>query len=192
MFDQECKVWKTIRIRSYGGKGYPCPCPCPFVLVCPFVLGFFALPSIGTSQGQTGFLMCDHRLNSRNTVHFDANIFKHGCLNLILNPSLVWTCPKNAFKSHDLKKILRSKCQIRMFFLKKLLDHHKKHVFLSLKFKKIVFLLSVCPWAKNALFACPLSTSFQTKISWTCPFVPEPKIRLRDIPSYRMVISYDS
>ena len=71
-------------------------------------------------------------------------------------------------------------------FLKKLLDHHKKHVFLSLKFKKIVFLLSVCPWAKNALFACPLSTSFQTNISWTCPFVPEPKIRLRDIPSYRM------
>ena len=75
------------QFQPYGGKEYPCPCP--FVLVCPFVPGFIALPSIGTSQGQTGFLMCDHRLNSRNTVHFDANIFEHGCLNLILNPSLV-------------------------------------------------------------------------------------------------------
>ena len=73
-----------------------------------------------------------------------------------------------------------------MILFKKLLDHHKNHVFLSLKFKKIVFLLSVCPWAKNTLFACPLSMSFQTEISWTCLFVPQPKIRLRDIPSYRM------
>ena len=76
-----------------------------------------------------------------------------------------------------------------MILFKKILDHHKNHVFLSLKFKKIVFLLSVCPWAKNTLFACPLSMSFQTEISWTCPFVPQPKIRLRDIPSYRMDLS---
>ena len=31
--------------------------------------------------------------------------------------------------------------------------------------------------------------SFQTEISWTCPFVPQPKIRPRDIPSYRMVVT---
>jgi hypothetical protein len=77
-----------------------------------------------------------------------------------------------------------------MILFKKFLDHHKNRVFLSLKFKKIVFLLSVCPWAKNTLFACPLSMSFQTEISWTCPFVPQPNIRLRDIPSYRMNKTY--
>jgi hypothetical protein len=76
-----------------------------------------------------------------------------------------------------------------MILFKKFLDHHKNRVFLSLKFKKIVFLLSVCPWAKNTLFACPLSMSFQTEISWTCPFVPQPNIRLRDIPSYRMAFT---
>ena len=74
-----------------------------------------------------------------------------------------------------------------MILFKFFLDHHKNHVYLSLKFKKIVFLLSVCPWAKNTLFACPLSMSFQTEISWTCPFVPQPNIRLRYIPSYRMI-----
>ena len=74
----------------------------------------------------------------------------------------------------------------RRNFRKKFPINHKNHVLLYLKSLKNHFYLFFCTWAKNAGFACTLSLSFEAEISWTCTLVPEPKIRPRYIPSYRM------
>ena len=165
--------------KPYGGKVRPCLCTCPFVPVCPFVPENQPRRDQGQLETKIGNFVEHFAENFRLCWNSSCQFFS--CYTYHLFIAWVWQ------ESYEVLDCSRGDFQ------------EKFSVYVEI-FSKSVKIVSFCPWISIfCVFLCTLSLKrkwpvlsvlcpwvFIPRYRKTCLFVPQLKMRVRDVPSYRM------